>query len=353
MLAAHNRNCSLPLAAALPTPPYIPLPVPQKTSNNNGPSPLAKLAASATLTLLPYHRTHISPSTFAKTIHRYLALVRLPPVITHLSLFYLYRIVKSSFPVHEYTVQQLFVTAYALADIYLDDNAYSNKSWLQVLNDGTQMREWSAMEMRILGEALEYKLEVGDKEWARWCEWISEWWQRVGEKEWIKIETGGEVKPPAVVTPAVVHMAQPVPTHLGRTMSVDGMIGWSANVKKRMSQMAEYEWDKETDADVACSDYEDEFEEEEWVESDDEYETVEVAAPTSAPTVKPILRKKDSGYCGVEPSPSAPVKRGRVDANDTPLSNEVKEIQVEATAATRFTVKRATMSFRWKWSVFN
>jgi hypothetical protein len=252
-----------------------------------------------------------------------------------------------------------------LADIYLDDNAYSNKSWLQVLNDGTQMREWSAMEMRILGEALEYRMEVGDKEWQRWCDWISEWWQRVGEKEWQRIDMGN-VKPAAAATVVMtagagaarndVVVQQPVPTHVGRTMSVDGMIGWSANVKKRMSQMAEYEWDKETASDVACSDYEDDEDEEydededdEWMESDAEYEDVPAAVTTT--TQKPILRKKDSGYCGMSVSPA--VKRGRVDPADTPLADQVKEIQVEATAATRFTVKRATMSFKWKWSVFN
>jgi len=291
---------------------------------------LARLAASAALTLLPYHRTHVSPQQLAKTIHRYLALVRLPPVITHLALMYLYRVVKAGFPVHNYTVQQLFVVCYALADIYLDDNAYSNKSWLQVLNDGTPIREWSRMEMQILGLGLKHRLEVGDREWKRWCEWLGEWWTRVGEKEWELIDAqrinGG---------------------HAARTMSVDAMVGWSANVKKRMSQMAEYEWDKNCAEEEACSDYgESEQDWDEDDESEEEEEPEEQPEPQPRPP-HPVLRKKDSGYCGTSPH-SDPKARahGTINVSD---DDEMGEMQVEATAATKYAVKRATVSFKWKW----
>jgi len=248
-----------------------------------------------------------------------------------------------------------------------------------------------------LGEALEHRLEVGDREWKRWCEWLSEWWQRVGDKDWQRIEAaaaggvgvagvaaaaGVDMKPQAIVAPVPVKKAHHaavqavaatgVQTHPARTMSLDGMIGWSANVKKRMSQMAEYEWDKEAASDVECSDYDEEDEDavqddgmegdddddEEWCESDAEYEA-KTAAVSAAPTAmahKPILRKKDSGYCGISPS-TVSAKRAAPEGDDAEemllSDDEVNEIQVEASAATRYAVKRATMSFKWKWSMFN
>lgn len=183
MLAAHNYS--------LPTPPYLPLPIQTKTERPNV-SPLAKFAASAALTLLPNHRAQIHPLQLAKVIHRHLTLVRLPPVVTHLALFYLYRLLKNNFPVTDYSVQQIFVGVYALADTHLDDNAYSNKSWLQVLSDGTTISQWSMMQFRILEHGLKWRLEVNEKEWNRWCGWLSDWWKQVGEATWQNIDASVE-----------------------------------------------------------------------------------------------------------------------------------------------------------------
>jgi len=334
---AHSRSRSYATQQFyLPTPPYIPLPV-KTTPKQRTPAPssLAKLAALATLTLLPQHRSQISVVLFARLIHRYLSLVRLPPVITHLTLLYIYRLTKSGFPVHKYTVQQLFVTAFALADIHLDDNAYSNKSWIQVLNDGTEMHEWTMREFDILSNGLQWRLEANDREWAQWCEWVCDWWQRAGASDWERLEAieahkqqqqqhnallkSAPKAAPVVHAPKPVkktHAATVVSQEIVRAMSVDRMVGWSANAKKRMTQLAECEWDANSVSDNENCDDDDDNEVE--VEEEEEEEGYVKDNKT------PVLRRKDSGYCE----------------------------QATIPAASKKPVKKSSFTFKWNFNMF-
>ena len=149
------------------------------------PGDLARLAAVVTLHLLPLHRQHVGCVPLAHTLQRYLDLLRLPPVITHLALFYLHRAVSSpAFSASSYSITRLFVMAYSLADTYLDDNAYSNKSWCQVLSDGIHIREWNRIQAEMWVRGLAYSLEINDIEWKNWCSWISGWWRERGTFEW-------------------------------------------------------------------------------------------------------------------------------------------------------------------------
>lgn len=364
---AHGRSRSYATSQGqvyLPTPPYLPLAVakPQSNKNSSAPSSLAKLAALATLTLLPQHRAHISVIHFAKIIHRYLALVRLPPVITHLTLLYIYRLTKSGFPVHEYTAQQIFVTAYALADTYLDDNAYSNKSWLQVLNDGTDMREWSKMEFHFLSKGLKWRLEANDKEWTQWCEWVCDWWHRAGASDWERLEVLEAQKLqastlPKPQAPKAVPVVAPKPVkatgraeivavrnvqmqakqqEIVRAMSVDRTVGWSANAKKRMSQLAEYEFDGASEESESEPEIEEDFDDE-----DEEEEGVYIEEKASKERVKkdtPVIRRKDSGYCEGASFKSTLTDSHKVESKQ---AGELKAI-----------TKKSSFSFKWNFNMF-
>lgn len=363
----HARNPSLPTRThyahpvVIPTPPYLPMPAAKKATidNSNQPSLLAKLAAAATLTLLPNHRPYTSAIQLAHKIQRYLNLVRLPPVITHLALLYLYRVADSAFPVECYSIEQLFVTAYALADTHLDDNAYSNKSWLQVLNDGTRMREWHQGEMLFLEQGLNYRLEVTDEEWKRWCNWLCEWWGRVGQVEWKRVEMGKSAvfcagAPTFARTVPVVQPPQPnyaAPIVYVHGHSMESMVGYGVDDRKRMSQMAEYDWSPEVDDQTRLSPescYQDMEEDDEVYEEEEDDNDMEEEEPQSS---RPSLRKSDSGYCGqytpVPPQLHVVNDTKECDSDDSLDSYTDKKQQHEQQQAE---TKRA--SLRWKWTMF-
>jgi hypothetical protein len=336
-----------------------------KKSPDNGtqPSLLAKLAAAATLTLLPNHRPYTSALQLAHKIQRYLNLVRLPPVVTHLALLYLYRVADSAFPVECYSIEQLFVTAYALADTHLDDNAYSNKSWLQVLNDGTRMREWHQGEMLFFEQGLNYRLEVTDDEWKRWCNWLCEWWGRVGQLEWKRVEMGKSAvfcagAPVIATRPVPIQTPPPAPTyaspvvhvHAQQQRTMASLVGYGVDERKRMTQMAEYEWspDAEETERPSPASYYDDLEEE-----DDDEDDEMVVEEDEEDKVRPSLRKSDSGYCG-QYTPVPPQLHVVNDSvkdcdSDDSLDNYAADKQNHQQQSEGES-KRA--SLRWKWTMF-
>jgi len=151
-------------------------------------SQTAIFAASATLALLPAHRQCTPLVDFAEEIQRYFDLVRLPPVTVNLALLYLHRLTsnkrKTPFPVEEYSATRIFVAVYALANIHLDDNAYANRAWCQVLKDGITMKEWNCLLWSVGHDGLNWKLETSDAVWKAWSAWLKDWWMVEGQLMW-------------------------------------------------------------------------------------------------------------------------------------------------------------------------
>ncbi|KAI8339577.1 cyclin-domain-containing protein, partial [Chlamydoabsidia padenii] len=90
-----------------------------------------------------------------------------------LALYYLDQL-KSIYPTLPNSELRLFTIALILANKYLDDNTFTNKTWSEV--SGIPLRELNWMEMEYL-DALDYSLHVHCFRfcsWVRQCEcWIS------------------------------------------------------------------------------------------------------------------------------------------------------------------------------------
>lgn len=106
----------------------------------------------------------------------------LPPTALSLALFYIYRL-KTTAPrpimAHANSEYRVFTTALVLANKFLDDNTFTNKSWADMTK--LPLNEISAMEIEFL-TSLNYKLNLTSTEWDKW--------QQYDLGSWLKLAHG-------------------------------------------------------------------------------------------------------------------------------------------------------------------
>ncbi|KAG0743069.1 hypothetical protein G6F26_005197 [Rhizopus arrhizus] len=98
-----------------------------------------------------------------------------------IALFYIYRL-RFAYP----TIQgstgsevRLFTTALILANKFLDDNTFTNKSWSQV--SGVPVHELNIMEMEFLS-ALQYRTYVHHLQFYSWIKQCNQWLHPIVQK---------------------------------------------------------------------------------------------------------------------------------------------------------------------------
>lgn len=100
---------------------------------------------------------------------------QLPPTAVSLALYYILRLKKlSSKPIvgNANSEYRVFSIALMLANKFLDDNTYTNKTWAEVTH--LPLKEISAMEVEFLAN-LRYSLYVNADDWAAWQRRLRVW----------------------------------------------------------------------------------------------------------------------------------------------------------------------------------
>ncbi|CAN6615153.1 hypothetical protein TRVA0_006S00980 [Trichomonascus vanleenenianus] len=114
-------------------------------------------------------------SQFKQFISNVISQTQLPPTAVSLALLYIYRLKQRSLcpiigaPNSEYRV---FSVALILANKFLDDNTYTNKTWAHITM--LPLREISAMEIEFLTN-MRYSLVVERPEWLVWQDKLKTW----------------------------------------------------------------------------------------------------------------------------------------------------------------------------------
>ncbi|KAI7866736.1 cyclin-domain-containing protein, partial [Spinellus fusiger] len=91
-----------------------------------------------------------------------------------LALYYVYRL-RSAYPCVQGSIGsevRLFTTALVLANKYLDDNTFTNKTWSDVSN--IPVHELNIMEVEFLA-ALNYRIHVHHLQFFSWAEQCQQW----------------------------------------------------------------------------------------------------------------------------------------------------------------------------------
>lgn len=92
-----------------------------------------------------------------------------------LSLYYIQRL-RTAYPCIKASIGsevRLFTTALVLANKYLDDNTFTNKTWSQV--SSIPVNELNIMEMEFLS-ALNYTIHIPHLEFFEWSDTCQQWW---------------------------------------------------------------------------------------------------------------------------------------------------------------------------------
>ncbi|KAI8640998.1 cyclin-domain-containing protein [Parasitella parasitica] len=95
---------------------------------------------------------------------------------------------------------RLFTTALVLANKFLDDNTFTNKTWSEV--SSIPINELNIMEMEFLS-ALDYNIHIPDTQFFAWTSTCQQWWTN----STLMMPMSPATPPPP---PAVVPMMQPM-----------------------------------------------------------------------------------------------------------------------------------------------
>jgi hypothetical protein len=124
---------------------------------------------------MPMSRYSIPSNAFKQFIVNVITRTQLPPTAVSLALLYILRLKKlAASPIvgsanSEYRV---FSVALILANKYLDDNTYTNKTWSDITK--LPLKELSAMEIEFLAN-IDYRLYVDQLEWRSWQRQLKVW----------------------------------------------------------------------------------------------------------------------------------------------------------------------------------
>ncbi|KAI8336165.1 cyclin-domain-containing protein, partial [Chlamydoabsidia padenii] len=118
----------------------------------------------------------INANVFKQFCHKIFKHTQISSGCILLALYYLQQL-KSIYPTLRGTLGsefRIFTTALILANKYLDDNTFTNKTWSEV--SGIPIIELNVMEMEYL-TALNYKLHVHCLRFGAWANQCQQWFQ--------------------------------------------------------------------------------------------------------------------------------------------------------------------------------
>ncbi|KAI8328152.1 cyclin-domain-containing protein [Chlamydoabsidia padenii] len=138
------------------------------------PNQLADFCALAVPSIWGQHQLMNRTIDFQQFCHKLIKATRISCACVVLALYYIHRL-RLAYPyIHASMGSEirLFTTALVLANKYLDDNTFTNKTWSEVSSIPTT--ELNIMEMEFLS-ALHYNIHVPDDQYFQWVGQCQQW----------------------------------------------------------------------------------------------------------------------------------------------------------------------------------
>lgn len=165
---------------------------------------LSANGGDASLASLRFSKLTTPTNSFKPFIMNVIKHTQLPPTAVSLALYYILRLKKnSSRPIvgNANSEYRVFSVALMLANKFLDDNTYTNKTWAEVTH--LPLKEISAMEVEFLAN-MRYSLYVNTEDWAAWQRRL---------RVWLNIHSTISIPSPSLPSPAFIpSMAPAVPS---------------------------------------------------------------------------------------------------------------------------------------------
>lgn len=124
---------------------------------------------------LDFSKLTIPSPSFKQFITNVIRHTQLPATAVSLALYYILRLKRlSARPIvgNANSEYRVFSVALMLANKFLDDNTFTNKTWAEVTH--LPLKEISAMEIEFLGN-MNYNLNVDPEDWALWQSRLKVW----------------------------------------------------------------------------------------------------------------------------------------------------------------------------------
>ncbi|KAK3828755.1 MAG: cyclin-domain-containing protein [Benniella sp.] len=133
-------------------------------------------ASSNAYNVVP-HRISVPPSAgpaFKKFCLKVLSATQLSSSVILLSLKYIQKLLKNNPSIHgqQGSEFRLFTVSLMLANKFLDDNTFTNKTWSEVT--GINVKEINVMEMEFLNQ-VQFSLFVSEAEYLDWLHSLETW----------------------------------------------------------------------------------------------------------------------------------------------------------------------------------
>ncbi|KAF9424169.1 hypothetical protein BGZ76_003548 [Entomortierella beljakovae] len=139
-------------------------------------------ASSNAYNVVP-HRISVPPSAgpaFRKFCLKVLSATQLSSSVILLSLKYIQKLLKNNPSIHgqQGSEFRLFTVSLMLANKFLDDNTFTNKTWSEVT--GISVQEINVMEMEFLNQ-VQFSLFVSEAEYLDWLHSLETWLKQQGQ----------------------------------------------------------------------------------------------------------------------------------------------------------------------------
>ncbi|KAF8937023.1 hypothetical protein BGZ58_003357 [Dissophora ornata] len=139
-------------------------------------------ASSNAYNVVP-HRISVPPSAgpaFRKFCLKVLSATQLSSSVILLSLKYIQKLLKNNPSIHgqQGSEFRLFTVSLMLANKFLDDNTFTNKTWSEVT--GISVKEINVMEMEFLNQ-VQFSLFVSENEYLDWLHSLETWLKQQGQ----------------------------------------------------------------------------------------------------------------------------------------------------------------------------
>ncbi|KAF9971458.1 hypothetical protein BGZ65_010415 [Modicella reniformis] len=141
-------------------------------------------ASSNAYNVVP-HRMTVPPSAgpaFRKFCLKVLTATQLSSSVILLSLKYIQKLLKNNPSIHgqQGSEFRLFTVSLMLANKFLDDNTFTNKTWSEVT--GISVKEINVMEMEFLNQ-VQFSLFVSEAEYLDWLHSLETWLKQQGQPQ--------------------------------------------------------------------------------------------------------------------------------------------------------------------------
>ncbi|KAF9189217.1 hypothetical protein BGZ50_000909 [Haplosporangium sp. Z 11] len=139
-------------------------------------------ASSNAYNVVP-HQITVPPSAgpaFKKFCLKVLSATQLSSSVILLSLKYIQKLLKNNPSIHgqQGSEFRLFTVSLMLANKFLDDNTFTNKTWSEVT--GINVKEINVMEMEFLNQ-VQFSLFVSEAEYLDWLHSLETWLKQQGQ----------------------------------------------------------------------------------------------------------------------------------------------------------------------------